>query len=126
MSATPSADQDAAASAELAKIEARLLELAEMFAAEEIDRGEWMRARNGLEERAKAARASLQRRERSGVLAPYSEAGALRRAWPTLDEQRRRGVISAVAEYIASLLRIDAALASTPNVWTSLGVPKAR
>lgn len=93
-------DEDAAAADELAVVEGRLLELAETFAAGEIDKAEWMRARQGLEARVTAARAVLRRRERSGALAAYVGPGALREAWPGLDENRRRAVITAVIDHV--------------------------
>ncbi len=92
--------QDDEAARDLADAEGRLTELAELYAEAEISKVEWMKARGKLEDRVTAARSRLHRHEQSGVLSAYAKPGALRAAWPELDVDRRRAVISAVVESI--------------------------
>ena len=100
-------DEDTVAADEVAKVEARLLELAKTYGAGEISKAEWMRARQSLEERAGSARAVLHRRERSGALAAYAKPGMLREAWPELETSQRHAVIAAVVDHatVAPALR---------------------
>jgi site-specific DNA recombinase len=100
ISENPSSEQDDEAAQELANAEGRLSELAETYADGEISKVEWMKARGKLELRVTAARGRLYRRDQSGVLSAYAKPGALRGAWPELDVDRRRAVMSAVVESI--------------------------
>jgi DNA invertase Pin-like site-specific DNA recombinase len=95
---TPQQDDEAAR--DLAEAEGRLSELAEMYADGEISKVEWMKARGRLEDRVTAARGRLHRVEQSAALSAYGKPGQLRAAWPELDVDRRRAVISAVIEAI--------------------------
>jgi DNA invertase Pin-like site-specific DNA recombinase len=93
---------DDTAAAELADVEQRLADLAEMFAGGEIGRGEWLRARKSLETRQTAARATLARYRRTTALDPYEgRAGALRAAWPNLSPDQQRGVLAAVVDRVS-------------------------
>jgi site-specific DNA recombinase len=100
LSTTGSSSEDDEAARELAEAEGRLSELAELFADGDISKVEWMKARAKLEDRVTAARARLHRHEESAVLSAYAKPGALRAAWPELDMDRRRAVISAVIESV--------------------------
>jgi DNA invertase Pin-like site-specific DNA recombinase len=100
LSSSPSVEQDDEVAQELAEAEGRLTELAELYADGEINKVEWMKARAKLEDRVTAARGRLYRRDQSGVLSAYAKPGALRAAWPDLDVDRRRAVISAVVESV--------------------------
>ena len=97
--------EDDAATAELAKAEARLIELAEIFAAGEINRAEWMHARRSLDERRDCRPSPAASPRTVRCAGPLRRPGALRDAWPDLDEQRRRAVIAAVVDASPSLPR---------------------
>lgn len=80
------------AGVELADVDRRLAELADLFASGEIRRAEWMRARAGLVRRRDVARALLARAATDvQALNSWTSKGAMRDVWPTLtvDEQRR-------------------------------------
>lgn len=82
-------------------LEARLAELAEMWAAGEITRAEWLAARRSLEARLEAARRRQARRMRTTALDPYvGREGSLRAAWPSLTLDQRRAVVSSVLEQV--------------------------
>ena len=90
----------AEARAELVAAEEGLAELADIYAAGDVTRAEWMRARRGLEQRREAARSVLARSQRSRVLAVHTDGGALRVAWPTLPLAQRRSVLGAVLDRV--------------------------
>jgi hypothetical protein len=76
---------------EIATLEARMNELAELWAAGEMTRAEWTSARKVLSERLTAARSRTTDAAISSAIAPYMrEAGLLRRAWPRLANEQRR------------------------------------
>ena len=85
---------------ELAQLEGRLGELAELWAAGDLTKGEWMTARKGIERRLDAARRAVVRSGKSAVLADYSKPGALRAAWPDLSSDRQRAVLAAIIDRI--------------------------
>jgi site-specific DNA recombinase len=87
------------AAVELGELEARSTDLAGMFAAGEIDRGEWMTARAAVQARIADCRRRLAVDSRSAALAPFA-GGHLRAAWPTLSFDRRRAVLAAVIEAV--------------------------
>ncbi len=92
---------DDTAAAVLAEVAQRLAELADMFASGDIGRGEWLRARKGLETRQAAARATLARQRRTTVLDPYEgRPGALRAAWPDLSPDQQRAVLAAIIDRV--------------------------
>jgi site-specific DNA recombinase len=92
--------QDDKAANDLAKAEARLAELAEMFGTGEITKAEWMTARSPIEDQINEARSHLHRKEQSAVLKGYAKPGSLRASWPDMTVDRRRAVIAAVIESI--------------------------
>jgi site-specific DNA recombinase len=94
-----STQQEGDVGGELVELEARLDQLAEMFASGEIDRREWLKARGSLEDRLQAARARLARQSRSEALTGM-EGGVLREAWGEMTFDRRRAVIAAVVERV--------------------------
>jgi hypothetical protein len=85
---------------DLADIEARLGELADLYAERTISKDEWMRARSGLEARRQEATAALRARQPADALAAYREAGVLRRTWPDLTLDQRRAVVAACIEHV--------------------------
>jgi predicted nucleic acid-binding protein len=93
-------DDDGAERAEV-EIAERMAELADMFAAGEIGRAEWMRARRTLERRQKVAQAVLARHRTTTVLDGYAgKPGVLRRGWPRLSLDQRRAIVAAVVERV--------------------------
>lgn len=86
---------------EVAVIEERLAELADAFAAGEISRPEWLRARQGLDGRLEAARAAdAADVRRSAATAVLAEEGPLRSRWPSLTMDRKRLVLETVIEAV--------------------------
>jgi DNA invertase Pin-like site-specific DNA recombinase len=81
-------------------LEARLGELADTFAAGEVTRAEWLRARSGIEERLVRARRAQELETGMTVLAPYTEAGVLRDRWPALTTDQRRTILSSVLDRV--------------------------
>ncbi len=92
------ADDDSAAQAVI-DLQARLDELAEMWAAGELSRREWLRAKEGVEQRLEVAEAALRRQTASATLDQF-EPGVLRASWTELSTDRRRAVLAAVVERV--------------------------
>lgn len=94
-------DQSAQAAADaVAADEARLGELADMWADGQITRAEWMRSRERIEKRLDETRrhvASLNRRRPANVL---GEIDNLREAWADLSLDRRQAIVSAVLDRV--------------------------
>ncbi|MGI8711571.1 MAG: recombinase family protein [Acidimicrobiales bacterium] len=86
------------AEVEVEELAGRLDELAEMFAAGEVGRREWLKARGSIESRLQAARRRLQRQSRTDALDGLD--GGLRDAWADLSFDRRRAVLGAVVDHI--------------------------
>ncbi len=98
---TPPASSATNEGEEIAVVEQRLDELAEMWATGEISRPEWLTARRSLESRLETARRAEARDARSSSLAPYvATEGALRAAWPDLGLDRCRAVLGAVIDRV--------------------------
>ncbi len=84
----------------IAQDEARLGELADMWADGQITRAEWMRSRERIEKRLDEARrqvASLNRRRPANVL---GEIDNLWEAWADLSLDRRQAIVSAVLDRV--------------------------
>ncbi|MGH9032854.1 MAG: recombinase family protein [Acidimicrobiia bacterium] len=97
----PRADHDDdEAIATIADVDARLDELATMYADGEISRAELLTARRRLTERRENAQRHLAATTSSDALAEFAEPGALRAAWPTLDIDRQRAVLAAVVDEV--------------------------
>lgn len=90
-------DDDSAAQA-VVTVQARLDELADMFAQGELSRREWLRAREGLERRLEAAEAAMRRESDAAALAGIE--GTLRASWPALSLDRQRAVLAAVVDRV--------------------------
>lgn len=89
--------------AELAKVEARQTELAEMYAAGEIGRSEWVTARDALDARLAAARAKVAERVTVTAADAYTGKGAvLRDAWPGMALDARRAVLGSVIDRVVT------------------------
>ena len=94
-----STDEDEDPRDDLAAVHRRLDELAEMFAAAEIGRGEWATARRALEARRVAAEERVA--ARATPLDAYRVKGALRRHWADLGVDHRRTIIAAIIEAVS-------------------------
>lgn len=79
---------------------AKLGELSEMWASNEITRSEWLTARKGVETRLIAAQRAVTRQHRSSVMVGLDGAGVLRGAWPELVPDRRRAVLGELIDRI--------------------------
>lgn len=97
-------DSDGAdAAAAIANAEAKLAELAQMWAASEISRAEWLTARRPVEATLEAARRRIRRRATTSALDGLTEAGALRAQWhgqPPLPVHRKRAILAVVLDRI--------------------------
>lgn len=79
------------------QIEERLGELADLFAAGDITRREWMRAREALSARLEVAQDELAEALTPSPVAPFAgSADALRKAWPAMDLGQRRAIVASV------------------------------
>lgn len=86
---------------ELAAADAKLAELADMWANDEISRSEWTRVRKPVESRRDAAQRRLSASTRANAAARWEgKAGALRAAWPSMNIDQRRAVLGAVIERV--------------------------
>lgn len=86
---------------EVAEVEGRMAELAEMFAAGEIGRAEWSTARDALARRLDDTRQAVAADAKSaGVAATVGDVTTLRDRWPGLTLEQRRAVIDVVIERI--------------------------
>ena len=86
---------------EVAEIEARMADLADAFAAGEIGRKEWARARDGLARRLEIAQAVEAVEVRATMAASLLVGeGALRDRWPAIGPDRQRLILEAVIKEI--------------------------
>jgi len=87
--------------AEVAEIEARQVELAEMFGAGEVSRAEWQAARDTLDARLSAARSKVAEQVVVTAADAYMGKGTvLRDAWPTMALDARRAVLGSVIDRV--------------------------
>lgn len=84
----------------LQEVEARQLELSDMFAAGEISRSEWLRAKEALTARQEAAMAVIHGSRRASTLDRWREPDALRAAWPSMTPQEQNTILKAVFESV--------------------------
>jgi site-specific DNA recombinase len=81
--------------------ERRFTELATMYAAGEIDKPEWLAARDVLQRRIRSARERLARRAEAAILGDVgTEPGALAAAWQRWTLEQRRDVLRLVLEAV--------------------------
>ncbi|MGI8753570.1 MAG: recombinase family protein [Acidimicrobiales bacterium] len=93
--------EDDTATAEIVALEGREAELAAMWAAGELDRREWSAARQTIEGRLEDLRRRASRRTHNQALAPYlTKPGALRAAWPNLELDQQRLILSTVIDRV--------------------------
>ena len=84
----------------VAECERKLDELAEMFAADELGRREWLSARAVVEQRLEKARHALAREQGTEALAPLRSVDPAA-AWQALDLDRQRAVVAALINRIS-------------------------
>lgn len=94
----PRTDLDA--DRELVEIEARLVELGEAWADGELDRAGWRAAAARLEDRRREITATIQTDTTTSVVDGYVGDGLLRSAWPEMNGEQRRTVLSAVLDRV--------------------------
>jgi DNA invertase Pin-like site-specific DNA recombinase len=81
----------------IAQVEGRVADLAQLWAAGEITKAEWLAARSGLDSQLAQLRARVQRQATLSAAGPYlASPGLLRRSWGKLDLESRRQVLAAV------------------------------
>ena len=86
--------------AEVASAQARLEELAQLWAEKVISRSEWLAARGPIEAELTAAKKHLSRFSRFSALDGHvGNAAALRETWPTLTLSRQREIVGAVLDH---------------------------
>jgi DNA invertase Pin-like site-specific DNA recombinase len=91
----PDAD-DEGAMQELQAIDARMIDLAEVWASGQLSRLEWLAAREALDRQQSAARRRLIDTSRATALDSFVEKpGALRASWPSMTLDQRRAVVAA-------------------------------
>ena len=87
--------------AEAERAQAKLDELSDMWAADEITRGEYLKARAGIEKRLNAARKKLAQLTRQAALVPFiGDAKRVRAEWPHMTLSRQAEIVRALVEYI--------------------------
>lgn len=94
LASTPRPDDDSQVMAEIRGCEAKLVDLAEQWAKDEISREEWVSART-----ATSARLAAARRRLDWVPQPVLE-GGLSKRWHTLGFDRQRAILTAVVEKV--------------------------
>jgi site-specific DNA recombinase len=94
-------DENDDASAQVAALTDRLHELADTYAEGEISKAEWLRARQGIEDRLAKAKAASLRVVRDRAADRWIGVGAkLRKAWPGMTLDGQRAVIAAVLDRV--------------------------
>jgi hypothetical protein len=86
------------------KVQAKLTELAEAWAADAITKAEWDAARGPLTDRLAAAEATLAAGSATRAVDTYvGRPGALRAAWDDLSADRRRAIVATLLRSITIL-----------------------
>lgn len=105
-------DPEPGLAASVAADEEQLAELAQMWGAGEVTRGEWQAARTVIESRLERGRARLAKASSAAPLAGMTgDYDALLGRWEALNRSQRRAVVGAVVE------RIDVAAADPRKRW---------
>jgi DNA invertase Pin-like site-specific DNA recombinase len=87
---------------QLAVLEGRLDELAQMFAAGEVGRREWLVARRAIEQEVEVERRKQARAQRNAALSSFTP-GTLRLRWPAMTVDHQRAILAAVIDRITIL-----------------------
>jgi site-specific DNA recombinase len=87
--------------AEIERTQAQLDELAGMWAAGEITRGEWLKARPPIEKRQTAAKKRLAALNRTTALLPFlANAAQVREQWQAMTLTRRQQIVAALLDHV--------------------------
>jgi DNA invertase Pin-like site-specific DNA recombinase len=87
--------------AEIERTQAQLDELAEMWAAGEITRGEWLKARPPIEKRQTTAKKRLAALNRTTALLPFlADAARVREQWQAMTLTRQQQIVAALLEHV--------------------------
>jgi site-specific DNA recombinase len=87
--------------AEIERTQQQLDELAELWAARAISRGEWLTARPPIEKRQTLAKKRLAALNRTTALLPFiGDAERLRAQWQTMTLTRQQQIVAALIEYV--------------------------
>jgi DNA invertase Pin-like site-specific DNA recombinase len=86
---------------EIERTQAQLNELAELWAAGEITRGEWLKARAPIEKRLTVAKKRLAQLNRTAALVPLiADVARVREQWQAMTLSRQAQIIAALVEYV--------------------------
>lgn len=96
----PPSQTDPKVQAELDAVKKRTTELSDKYANGEVSMAAFLAADRRLGEKRKALEVRLAPARQRSTLAAYSRPGALRRAWPDLDRERRNLVMKAVLDAV--------------------------
>lgn len=109
-------DRHAVIVAELEAAQAKLRELSEMWAADEISRAEWKAAREPIEARVQAAERQLSQMSGTSVLDGLVGNGdALRQQWESLNLTRQAAIVAAVLDFATIAPGVSGARTMDPN-----------
>jgi site-specific DNA recombinase len=87
--------------AEVERTQAKLDELAELWADGEITRGEWLKARAPIEKRQTLAKKKLAALNRATALVPFiGDANRVREQWQTMTLSRQHQIVAALLDHV--------------------------
>jgi site-specific DNA recombinase len=87
--------------AEVERTQAKLDELAELWAEGEITRGEWLKARAPIEKRQTLAKKKLAALNRASALVPFiGDAKRVREQWQTMTLSRQHQIVAALLDHV--------------------------
>jgi site-specific DNA recombinase len=97
----PPDDDGAEWQAEIEQAQAKLDELAELWAEGEVGRSEWLKARAPIEKRQTVAKKRLAALNRTTALAPHiGDATGLRENWQTMNLSRQQQIVRALLDHV--------------------------
>jgi hypothetical protein len=86
---------------EIERTQAKLDELAELWAAGEITRGEWLKARPPIEKRQTVAKKRLAALNRTTALLPFiADAARVLEQWQTMTLTRQQQIVAALIDHV--------------------------
>ena len=86
--------------AEVERTQTQLDELAEMWAAGEITRGEWLKARPPIEKRQTTAKKRLAALNRTTALLPFLADSRVREQWQAMTLTRQQQIVAALLDHV--------------------------
>jgi site-specific DNA recombinase len=101
MTRTPDDAKGADWQAEIERNQAQLDELADLWSAREITRGEWLKARPPIEKRQAIAKKKLAALNRTTALLPFiADAARVREQWQTMTLTRQQQIVAALLDHV--------------------------